>query len=173
MTLLEDLDKDTVDFTPNYDWLADGAAGLPARFPNLLVNGAGGIAVGMATNIPPHNLGEVIAACKAYIANPGITIDELIQIIPGPISHRPADPRPGGRPQRLSHGRGSIIQRARHKVEEGRGDRRSIVLTSIPYQVGKNGLVEKIAEAAKDKRIEGVSTFATNRTARASGSSSS
>ncbi len=158
MTLLEDIDKDTVNFTPNYDGSRMEPQVLPARFPNLLVNGAGGIAVGMATNIPPHNLGEVITACKAYIDNPGITIDELIQIIPGPdFPTAPLILGQAGARSAYHTGRGSIIMRARHKVEEGRGERRSIVLTSIPYQVGKNGLVEKIAEAAKDKRIEGVS----------------
>ena len=158
MTLLEDIDKDTVDFTPNYDGSRDEPQVLPARFPNILVNGAGGIAVGMATNIPPHNLGEVIAACKAYIDNPGITIDELIEIIPGPdFPTAPLILGQAGARSAYHTGRGSIIMRARHIVEDGRGDRRSIVLTSIPYQVGKNGLVEKIAEAAKDKRIEGVS----------------
>jgi DNA gyrase subunit A len=158
MTLLEDIDKDTVNFTPNYDGSRMEPQVLPARFPNLLVNGAGGIAVGMATNIPPHNLGEVIAACKAYMDNPGITIDELIQIIPGPdFPTAPLILGQAGARSAYHTGRGSIIMRARHKVEEGRGERRSIVLTAIPYQVGKNGLVEKIAEAAKDKRIEGVS----------------
>ncbi|HEY5722759.1 MAG TPA: DNA gyrase subunit A [Allosphingosinicella sp.] len=158
MTLLEDLDKDTVDFTPNYDGSRQEPQVLPARFPNILVNGAGGIAVGMATNIPPHNLGEVIAACKAYIENPGITIDELIEIVPAPdFPTAPLILGKAGARAAYQTGRGSIIMRARHIVEEGRGDRRSIVLTSIPYQVGKNGLVEKIAEAAKDKRIEGVS----------------
>jgi DNA gyrase subunit A len=158
MTLLEDIDKDTVDFTPNYDGSRMEPQVLPARFPNILVNGAGGIAVGMATNIPPHNLGEVIRACKAYIDNPGITIDELIEIVPGPdFPTAPLILGQAGARSAYHSGRGSIIMRARHIVEEGRGDRRSIVLTSIPYQVGKNGLVEKIAEAAKDKRIEGVS----------------
>ncbi|MFN3946285.1 MAG: DNA gyrase subunit A [Allosphingosinicella sp.] len=157
MTLLDDLDKDTVDFTPNYDGSRMEPQVLPARFPNLLVNGAGGIAVGMATNIPPHNLGEVIAACKAYIDNPAITIDELIEIIPGPdFPTAPLILGQAGARSAYHTGRGSIIMRARHEVEEGRGDRRSIVLTAIPYQVGKNGLVEKIAEAAKEKRIEGV-----------------
>jgi DNA gyrase subunit A len=157
-TLLDDLDKDTADFTPNYDGSRMEPTVLPARFPNLLVNGAGGIAVGMATNIPPHNLGEVIEACRAYIANPAITIDELIQIIPGPdFPTAPLILGQAGARSAYHTGRGSIIMRARHKIEEGRGDRTSIVLTSIPYQVGKNGLVEKIAEAAKDKRIEGVS----------------
>jgi DNA gyrase subunit A len=156
--LLDDLDKDTVDFTPNYDASEHEPQVLPARFPNLLVNGAGGIAVGMATNIPPHNLGEVINACLAYMDNGAITIDELIEIIPGPDF-----PTGGlilgqhGARSAYNTGRGSIIVRSKHEVEEGRGDRRSIVLTEIPYQQGKNALVEKIAEAAKDKRIEGVS----------------
>jgi DNA gyrase subunit A len=158
MTLLDDLDKDTVDFTPNYDASREEPQVLPARFPNLLVNGAGGIAVGMATNIPPHNLGEVIAACKAYMDNPAITIEQLIEIVPGPdFPTAPMILGQAGVRSAYHTGRGSILMRARHKVEEGRGDRRSIVLTAIPYQVGKNGLVEKIAEAAKDKRIEGVS----------------
>ncbi|HEV2816572.1 MAG TPA: DNA gyrase subunit A [Allosphingosinicella sp.] len=158
MTLLDDLDKDTVDFTPNYDASRDEPHVLPARFPNLLVNGAGGIAVGMATNIPPHNLGEVIAACKAYMDDPAITIDQLIEIIPGPdFPTAPIILGQHGARSAYQTGRGSILMRARHKIEEGRGDRRSIVLTSIPYQVGKNGLVEKIAEAAKDKRVEGIS----------------
>jgi DNA gyrase subunit A len=156
--LLDDLDKDTVDFQDNYDGSRREPQVLPARYPNLLVNGAGGIAVGMATNIPPHNLGEVIDACLAYIDNPEITSEQLIEIIPGPDF--PTAPiilgQAGARSAYLT-GRGSVLQRCRHEIEEGRGDRRSIVLTSIPYQVGKNGLVEKIAEAAKDKRIEGVS----------------
>jgi DNA gyrase subunit A len=157
-SLLDDLDKDTVNFQDNYDGSRREPTVLPARFPNLLVNGAGGIAVGMATNIPPHNLGEVIDGCLAMIENPAITSEELIAIIPGPDF--PTAPlilgQAGARSAYLT-GRGSIIQRCRHEIEEGRGDRRSIVLTSMPYQVGKNGLVEKIAEAAKDKRIEGVS----------------
>ncbi len=161
--LLDDLDKDTVDFQDNYDGSRREPQVLPARYPNLLVNGAGGIAVGMATNIPPHNLGEVIDACLAYIEDPEITSEQLIEIIPGPDF--PTAPiilgQAGARSAYLT-GRGSILQRCRHEIEEGRGanrgeGRRSIVLTSIPYQVGKNGLVEKIAEAAKDKRIEGVS----------------
>ena len=157
-SLLDDLDKDTVNFTENYDGSRQEPTVLPARFPNLLVNGAGGIAVGMATNIPPHNLGEVIDGCLAYIENPAITSEELIEFIPGPDF--PTAPlilgQAGARSAYLT-GRGSILQRCCHSIEEGRGDRRSIVLTSIPYQVGKSGLVEKIAEAAKDKRIEGVS----------------
>lgn len=156
--LLDDLDKDTVDFQPNYDGSRQEPQVLPARFPNLLVNGAGGIAVGMATNIPPHNLGEVIKACLAYIDNPAISVDELIEIIPAPdFPTGPLILGQGGARAAYREGKGSIMMRARHEIEEGRGDRRSIVLTSIPFQVGKSGLVEKIAEAAKDKRIEGVS----------------
>jgi DNA gyrase subunit A len=156
--LLDDIDKDTVDFQPNYDGSESEPQVLPARFPNILVNGAGGIAVGMATNIPPHNLGEVITACKAYIDNPGITVDELIEIVPAPdFPTGPLILGQAGARSAYQTGRGSIIMRARHIVEEGRGERRSIVLTAIPYQVGKSNLVEKIAEAAKDKRIEGVS----------------
>ena len=156
--LLDDLDKDTVDFQPNYDGSESEPQVLPARFPNLLVNGAGGIAVGMATNIPPHNLGEVIDACLAYLDNGAITTEELMEIVPGPDFPTGAIilGRSGAR-SAYATGRGSIIVRSRHVIEEGRGDRRSIVLTEIPYQQGKNALVEKIAEAAKDKRIEGVS----------------
>ncbi len=156
-SLLDDLDKDTVDFTDNYDGSRQEPTVLPARFPNLLVNGAGGIAVGMATNIPPHNLGEVIDGCFAYMDNPGISSEELHEIIPGPdFPTAPLILGKAGARAAYTTGRGSILMRARHTVETGRGDRQSIVLTSIPYQVGKNGLVEKIAEAAKEKRIEGV-----------------
>ena len=160
--LMEDLDKDTVDFQPNYDGSEREPTVLPARFPNLLVNGAGGIAVGMATNIPPHNLGEVIDACLAYLdagVNGGaITTEELMRIVPGPDFPTGAIiiGRAGAR-SAYETGRGSVILRSRHTVETGRGDRQSIILTEIPYQQGKNALVEKIAEAAKDKRIEGVS----------------
>jgi DNA gyrase subunit A len=157
MSLLDDLDKDTVDFTPNYDASRQEPQVLPARFPNLLVNGAGGIAVGMATNIPPHNLGEVIAACKAYMDDPTIGIEQLMEHIPGPdFPTAPLILGQAGARSAYQTGRGSIMMRARHMIEEGRGDRRSIVLTSMPYQVGKNGLVERIADAAKDRRIEGV-----------------
>jgi DNA gyrase subunit A len=156
--LITDLDKDTVDFQPNYDGSEREPQVLPARFPNLLVNGAGGIAVGMATNIPPHNLGEIIAACKAYIEDPTISVDDLLKIVPGPDFPTGAIIMGQGPARQAYHtGRGSIIVRSKAIVEEGRGDRRSIVLTEIPYQVGKNGLVEKIAEAVKDRRIEGVS----------------
>jgi len=157
-SLLDDLDKDTVDFVENYDGSRQEPSVLPARFPNLLVNGAGGIAVGMATNIPPHNLGEVIDGCFAMMDNPGISTEELFEIIPGPdFPTAPLILGSSGARAAYTTGRGSIVQRCRHMIEEGRGDRRSIVLTSMPYQVGKSGLVEKIAEAAKDKRIEGVS----------------
>jgi len=156
--LLGDIDKDTVDFTPNYDASEREPQVLPARFPNLLVNGAGGIAVGMATNIPPHNLGEVLAACRAYIEDPTVSSEALMEHVKGPDF-----PTGGfilgqsGIRSAYTTGRGSIMMRSRYVIEEGRGDRRSIVLTAIPYQVGKSGLVEKIAEAAKDKRVEGIS----------------
>jgi DNA gyrase subunit A len=162
MALLEDIEKDTVDFGPNYDGSRDEPLVLPARYPNLLVNGAGGIAVGMATNIPPHNLGEVIAACKAIIASmmggEPISDEELMEIVPAPDFPTGAMilGRSGAR-SAYTTGRGSIIMRSRYVLEEGRGEKRAIVLTEIPYQVGKAGLVEGIAEAAKDKRIEGVS----------------
>lgn len=162
MALLDDLDKDTVDFVPNYDGSEREPAVLPARFPNLLVNGAGGIAVGMATNVPPHNLGEVVDACLATIdrrveGGEPLTHEELCEIVPGPDFPTGALMlgRAGARAA-YATGRGSVILRSRHIVE-ARGERRSIVLTEIPFQVGKSGLVEKIAEAAKDKRIEGVS----------------
>ncbi|HET9336207.1 MAG TPA: DNA gyrase subunit A [Sphingomicrobium sp.] len=156
--LLGDIDKDTVDFQPNYDASEREPQVLPARFPNLLVNGAGGIAVGMATNIPPHNLGEVLAACRAYIDDPAISSEGLMEHVKGPDFPTGAlILGTSGIRSAYTTGRGSILQRSRAHVEEGRGDRRSIVLTEIPYQVGKSGLVEKIAEAAKDKRIEGVS----------------
>ncbi len=156
-SLLDDIDKDTVDFVDNYDGSRQEPSVLPARFPNLLVNGAGGIAVGMATNIPPHNLGEVIDACFAYMDDPGITAEQLHEIIPGPdFPTAPLILGKAGARSAYTTGRGSILMRCRHEVETSRGDRQSIVLTSIPYQVGKAGLVEKIAEAAKEKRIEGV-----------------
>jgi DNA gyrase subunit A len=159
--LLDDLDKDTVDFTDNYDGSRKEPTVLPARFPNLLVNGAGGIAVGMATNVPPHNLGEVIDACFAYMDNPAITSEELVQYIPGPdFPTAPLILGTHGARQAYTTGRGSVLMRCRHEIESTRGakseGRESIVFTSIPYQVGKNALVEKIAEAAKDKRIEGI-----------------
>ncbi len=155
--MLEDIDKDTVDFQPNYDGSETEPVVLPARFPNLLVNGAGGIAVGMATNMPPHNLGEVIAATKAYIANPDITIDELMEHLPGPDF-----PTGGiilgrtGIRAAYHKGRGTVVVRGRAEIEEIRKDRYAIVITEIPYQVNKAAMVEKIAELVKEKRIEGI-----------------
>ncbi len=157
-TLLEDIDKETVDFQPNYDEYTVEPVVLPARFPNLLVNGAGGIAVGMATNIAPHNLGEVIDACVAYIKNPDITMDELIEIIPGPDF-----PTGGiimghvGCRAAFHLGRGSVVMRARTEIEEVRKDRQAIVVSEIPYQVNKVRLIERIAECAQEKIIEGIS----------------
>ncbi|MFN6935463.1 MAG: DNA gyrase subunit A [Tsuneonella sp.] len=157
-SLLDDLDKDTVDFAENYDGSRKEPTVLPARFPNLLVNGAGGIAVGMATNIPPHNLGEVIDGCLALIDDPLLAPEALIEIIPGPdFPTAPLILGQSGAKAAYMTGRGSILMRARHTIERNRGDRESIVFTSIPYQVGKAGLVEKIADAAKEKRIEGIS----------------
>ncbi|MEQ8773698.1 MAG: DNA gyrase subunit A [Erythrobacter sp.] len=161
-TLLDDLDKDTVDFVDNYDGSTKEPQVLPARFPNLLVNGAGGIAVGMATNVPPHNLGEVIDGCLAFIDNPAITAEELIEYIPGPdFPTAPLILGTSGAKAAYTTGRGSILMRCRHEIEEKQGEKRAIVLTSMPYQVGKSNLVEKIAEAAKDpdkdRRIEGIS----------------
>ncbi|MGB7408876.1 MAG: DNA gyrase subunit A [Pontixanthobacter sp.] len=155
--LLDDLDKDTVDFADNYDGSLQEPQVLPARFPNLLVNGAGGIAVGMATNVPPHNLGEVIDGCFAFIDNPAITSEELFEIIPGPdFPTAPLILGQSGARAAYTTGRGSVLMRCRHEIETKRGDRESIVLNSIPFQVGKSNLVEKLAEAAKEKRIEGV-----------------
>ena len=156
--LLDDLDKDTVDFQDNYDGSESEPAVLPAKFPNLLVNGAGGIAVGMATNIPPHNLGEVIEACIAALANPEITVDELCGIVQGPDF--PTGALILGRAGALAayhKGRGSIIMRAKVHVEEIRKDRDALIVTEIPYQVNKKTLIEKIAEMVRDKRIEGIS----------------
>ncbi|WP_300974561.1 DNA gyrase subunit A [Sphingomonas sp. LHG3406-1] len=156
--LLGDLDKDTVNFQPNYDASEREPQVLPARFPNLLVNGAGGIAVGMATNIPPHNLGEVLAACRAYIDDPAVTTEQLMEHVKGPDFPTGAMILgTAGIRSAYTTGRGSVVVRSKYKIEEGRNDRKSIVLTEIPYQQGKNALVEKIAEAAKEKRIEGVS----------------
>jgi DNA gyrase subunit A len=158
MPLLEDIDKDTVDFSPNYDESKHEPTVLPARYPNLLVNGAGGIAVGMATNMPPHNLGEVIDGCIALIDNPAITIDELIEFIPAPDF-----PTAGlilgraGVRQAYATGRGSIIMRAKSAVEEVRKEREAIIVTEIPYQVNKASLVERIAELVREKKIEGIS----------------
>ena len=160
MELLRDLDKDTVDFQANYDNSEHEPVVLPAAYPNLLVNGAGGIAVGMATNIPPHNLGEVIDACVALIDNPGLSIDELIAIVPGP------DFPTGGlilgrQGIRAAYhlGRGSVVMRGKMEFETLRGEREAIVFTEIPYQVNKAHLVERIGELVRDKKIEGVAAL--------------
>jgi DNA gyrase subunit A len=155
--MLMDIDKDTVDFQDNYDGKDREPTVLPARFPNMLVNGAGGIAVGMATNIPPHNLGEVIDATLALIDNPDMTSEEMIDYIPGPDF--PTGGlilgRSGARKAYLE-GRGSVIVRAKTAVEEIRKDRYAIVINEIPYQVNKSVMIDRIAEAARDKRIEGI-----------------
>lgn len=155
--LIQDFDKDTVDFVPNYDESSKEPTVLPARFPNLLVNGAGGIAVGMATNIPTHNLGEVIDGCIAYVDNPFITVEELMQYIPGPdfptgalILGR------GGIASAYATGRGSIIMRSKSHVEEVRKEREAIIVTEIPYQVNKAKMIERIAEIVNDKTVEGI-----------------
>jgi DNA gyrase subunit A len=155
--LLADIDKDTVDFQDNYDGKDREPTVLPARYPNMLVNGAGGIAVGMATNIPPHNLGEVIAATLALIDKPDMSSEELIEYIPAPDFPTGALilGRAGARKAYLE-GRGSVIVRAKTVVEEIRKDRYAIVINEIPYQVNKASMIDKIAEAARDKRIEGI-----------------
>src|SRR6202012_4015693 len=157
LSLLDDIDKDTVDFQDNYDGSARGPGVLPAKFPNLLVNGSGGIAVGMATNIPPHNLGEVIDACVALIDNPALSIDELNHIIPGP------DFPTGGiilgrQGIRAAYhlGRGSIVMRGKATIDTIRKDREAIIITEIPYQVNKATMVERIADLVGEKQIEGI-----------------
>jgi DNA gyrase subunit A len=158
--LVEDLDKDTVDFQANYDNSEREPVVLPARFPNLLVNGAGGIAVGMATNIPPHNLGEVIDACVALIDNPGLSIEDLIAIVPGPDF-----PTGGiilgraGIRAAYHLGRGGIVMRGKVEFETLRGEREAIVISEIPYQVNKAHMVERIGELVREKKIEGISAL--------------
>ncbi|RID93913.1 DNA gyrase subunit A [Gemmobacter lutimaris] len=159
--LLADIDKDTVDFQDNYDGKDREPTVLPARFPNMLVNGAGGIAVGMATNIPPHNLGEVIDGCLAMIENPDLSTERLMELIPGPdfptggqILGR------GGIRKAYLEGRGSVIMRAKTRVEEIRKDRWAIVVDEIPYQVNKATMIEKIAELVREKRVEGIANIA-------------
>ncbi|MCG8548118.1 MAG: DNA gyrase subunit A [Alphaproteobacteria bacterium] len=157
-SLIDDIDKETVDFQPNYDDSAEEPVVLPARYPNMLVNGAGGIAVGMATNIPPHNLGEVVDACLAYVDNPQITIDELMEIVPGPDF-----PTGGlilgraGIRAAYHTGRGSVVMRGRTHIEDVTKDRQAIVVTEIPFQVNKARMLERIAELVRDKTIEGIS----------------
>ncbi|WP_421929833.1 DNA gyrase subunit A [Neoaquamicrobium sediminum] len=156
--LLEDIDKETVDFQDTYDSSGSEPKVLPARFPNLLVNGSGGIAVGMATNIPPHNLSELVDGCVALIDNPAIELPELMEIIPGPDF--PTGGIVLGRAgiyNAYSTGRGSIVMRGRVHVEEIRNEREAIVVTEIPYQVNKASMIEKMAELVRDKRIEGIS----------------
>ncbi len=157
-SLLADIEKETVDFQDNYDGKDREPTVLPARFPNMLVNGAGGIAVGMATNIPPHNLGEVVDATLALIDDPDLTSEQLIEYIPGPDFPTGGVMlgRSGARKAYLE-GRGSVIIRAKTRVEELRKDRYAIVVDEIPYQVNKASMIEKIAEAVREKRIEGVS----------------
>ncbi len=156
--LIEDIDKETVDFQDNYDGSSREPVVLPAQFPNLLVNGAGGIAVGMATNIPPHNLGEVIDACCAFIDNPEITVDELMEHVPGPDF-----PTGGillgktGIREAFRTGRGSLTIRGKTAIEEIRKDREAIIITEVPYQVNKARLLERMAELVRDKQIEGIS----------------
>jgi len=156
--LLDDLDKETVDFRDNYDGTMSEPVVVPAKFPNLLVNGAGGIAVGMATNIPPHNLVEVLDGCTALIDNPAIELPELMQIIPGPDF--PTGSMILGRSgirSAYETGRGSVVQRGVARVEPMRGDREQIIITEIPYQVNKSTMIEKMAELVREKRIEGIS----------------
>ena len=155
---LEDIEKDTVDFQPNYDESILEPTVLPARFPNLLVNGAGGIAVGMATNVPPHNLAEVIDACVAYVDNPEISADEMMEYVPGPDF--PTGGLIVGRAgirAAFHTGRGSVIMRARTHIEQPRKDREAIIVTEIPYQVNKARMVERIAECVQEKLVEGIS----------------
>ena len=155
--LTEDIDKETVEFQPNYDGSEREPVVLPARFPNVLVNGSSGIAVGMATNIPPHNLGEVIDATLAYIDDPSINLEALTEIVPGPDF--PTGALIIGRQAArgaLARGRGAILMRARCAIEEIRKDRDAIVVTEIPYQVNKAVLLERIAELVRDKRVEGI-----------------
>ncbi|MDX2144150.1 MAG: DNA gyrase subunit A [Rhodospirillaceae bacterium] len=157
-SLIDDIDRDTVDFVPNYDESVFEPRVLPARFPNLLVNGAGGIAVGMATNVPPHNLGEIIDACCALIDDPATTDEKLMEIVPGPdfptggiiLGH--AGCRAG-----YATGRGSVVMRGRVEFEELAKERQAIIISEIPYQVNKSAMIEKVAELVREKRIEGIS----------------
>ncbi|WP_275041702.1 DNA gyrase subunit A, partial [Leisingera sp. ANG-S] len=155
--ILADIEKETVDFQDNYDGKDREPTVLPARFPNMLVNGAGGIAVGMATNIPPHNLGEVVDATLALIEDPDLTSEQLIDYIPGPDFPTGGVMlgRSGARKAYLE-GRGSVIIRSKTRVEEIRKDRYAIVVDEIPYQVNKAAMIEKIAEQVREKKIEGV-----------------
>jgi len=156
--LLTDIDKDTVDFQPNYDEKELEPVVLPARIPNLLVNGAGGIAVGMATNIPPHNLGEIIDACVALLDDPDINDDALLDIVPGPDFPTGGEIMGRTAPRNaLRDGRGSVIVRGVATIETIRKDREAIVVTQLPFQVNKQTLIERIVEMVREKRIEGIS----------------
>jgi DNA gyrase subunit A len=158
MESLNDLDKDTVDWRPNFDASTEEPVVLPAKVPNLLLNGSDGIAVGMATKIPPHNLREVVSALMALIADPGLTIDELMEHIPGPDFPTGATILgQAGIREAYSTGRGSIVMRAVINVEDRPRDRKALIVTEIPYQVNKSRLLEKIADAIKDRRVEGIS----------------
>ena len=156
--LLEDIDKETVDFQDNYDASAEEPRVLPARFPNLLVNGSGGIAVGMATNIPPHNLGEIVNGTIALIDNPAMELADLMEIIPGPDF-----PTGGivlgrsGIHSAYSTGRGSILMRGRVNIEQRANDREAIIITEVPFQVNKAAMIEKMADLVREKRVEGIS----------------
>ncbi|MDE3060936.1 MAG: DNA gyrase subunit A, partial [Pseudomonadota bacterium] len=156
--LLADIDKDTVDYQENYDGSEKEPMVLPAAFPNILVNGAGGIAVGMATNIPTHNLGEVIDACCLYLDNPEVTIDEIMNVLPGPDF-----PTGGiilgrsGCRSAMHTGRGSVIMRAKTEIEETKHGRYAIIVHEIPYQVNKARMIERMAELVREKKIEGIS----------------
>ncbi|MEJ2645455.1 MAG: DNA gyrase subunit A, partial [Gammaproteobacteria bacterium] len=157
-SMLDDLDKETVDFVANYDDTEKEPSVLPARIPNLLINGSAGIAVGMATNVPPHNLTEVINACVALVDNPGIVIDELMRLLPGPDF-----PTAGlingadGINEAYRTGRGRIYMRARTEIEtDPANGKQTIIVNELPYQVNKARLIEKIAELVKEKRIEGI-----------------
>jgi hypothetical protein len=155
-SLLADIEKDTVDFQPNYDGREQEPVVLPARIPNLLVNGAGGIAVGMATNIPPHNLGEIVDACLALIDDPALPLEQLLEIVPGPDF--PTGGEIIGRTSArdaLITGRGSVVVRAKTHIETVRG-REAIVVDELPYQVNKKTLQERISELVREKRIEGI-----------------
>ncbi len=158
--LLADLDKETVDYVPNYDGTEQIPAVLPTKIPNLLVNGSSGIAVGMATNIPPHNLGEVIDGCLAYINDEDITIDQLMEYIPGPDF--PTAAMISGRKgivDAYKTGRGKVYMRAKAEIEADKNGKETIVVHEIPYQVNKARLIEKIAELVKDKKVEGISAL--------------
>jgi len=157
-TLLEDIDKETVNFQENYDGRELEPTVLPARIPNLLVNGSGGIAVGMATNVPPHNLGEVVDGCIAMIDNPAITLPELMEIIPGPDFPTGAIVLGrAGIQSAYATGRGSILMRGKVHIETMRGEREAIVITEVPYQVNKASMIEKMADLVREKRVEGIS----------------